>query len=211
MMQVSVSQAKTNLQSWLGLVGVQPNWASSPYADATFSFICAAVVIWILLEFLFKKNVAVSAQQPTTQVTTTPQTVTTISSTNQSGGITAQNVNTLQFGKRQRRITEQWKKDFNAYLKKERKIVLWVIESDPEARILAEEIKTFLISGGFRYDEYRTQPMSGGRGMPEIHDNPKENQMFILIGPNFDTKKPLRVEPGLTVIHESGVAKDDNP
>jgi hypothetical protein len=110
-----------------------------------------------------------------------------VSSSNQSGGITAYRVDNINMEKKQRILTDELKKELLNAVNKDNDIYIHVKINDNEAINFAYQIRDFLKENGIKYKGMTAFGMRGGNSNI-IFD--KENNT-ILIGENLDTDKPL--------------------
>lgn len=114
-----------------------------------------------------------------------------VTSHNQTGGITAgvviDKANIINSGRIQRILDDNIKDGLLNALDKDKEFNIHVRMNDNEALNLAYEIKSFLISNGFKYKGMTAFSMNGGNGSV-IMDKEKNT---IVIGENINTNSPL--------------------
>jgi len=126
MNKIAVNEATSNIQTWLNLIGLHPEWAQSRNIDSTITIIAIIVTIIMLILIFWKKEK--NKDNPSINIT----------SHNQSGRIIAQNVHKFNIGNEQRILNEATKKgllkeikensSFRIVVKMEKIIILNIME-----------------------------------------------------------------------------------
>jgi len=168
---------QSNIASWLKLLGVSQESVGIENIDLALKILLyGALTISVFFMVKTRNDKKTEAQQVVNIDNS-------VKSENQSGGITARNVN---IGNHQRTLNAETKEAILEFLDKSKLIDITVAMNDQEADIFANEIREFLLKNDYKM-EHETmlyKSMSGGRGIPYLGAN--DNGGFITIGPNVD-------------------------
>ncbi|WP_114767257.1 hypothetical protein [Vibrio rhodolitus] len=181
----SPESVKSNINKWLITFNIDPEKLSYTFEQYTYIItLIAYVTIGISLAFIFtslkKRNNGNEQQVQYNQ---------SVTSHNQSGGITAHKV---VLGSQERTLTSELKRELLKALDIQKKVDFSIAMNDQEAEKYAYEIRNFLIAQGYEM-EFRTmqyEAMAGGQGIPYLNTN--GDISIILIGPNVKTSEHIQ-------------------
>lgn len=182
MAQTPAVEAVNNLLSWLELSGLDVRWLSPSMAVG----LVLATVGILFLPTLFTLVAATFRPGAASSVH--------ISSTNQSGGITAQTINV---GAAQRKLDFQIMKQLEKNLPKGKPVRICHKIHDSESEALALELRDFLVSSGFQYAGRQAYSAEGGMGAILIAD--AGEFIELTVEANTTTGRRMRWTPGMAI------------
>ena len=192
MIEIPVNKVKSNIASWLDLLGIQAKWTDIEGIDNLLRYPVYGFIALGLILFFFRKKKIIPTEQ-----NTSPKTIidNSVKSKNQKGGITAHTVN---LEKQDRPLSNELKKSLLSALKAEKSthLSIYCIANDPEAENFARKIITLLKSHDYIISSFTASSMTGGDGSIVIS---KDNEgLFIMIGENIRTDRTLQFISGFS-------------
>lgn len=181
----SPESVKSNISKWLSVLGFSPATLFNGFEQYS-HIIIPITYVTVGMSFTFIVTILLKRKDETVQVTQYDQTVT---SYNQSGGITAHKV---VLGSQKRTLSIELKRELLNVLDNQKKVDFFVAMNDQEAETYACEISNFLISQGYEM-EFKTmqyEAMAGGQGIPYLDTS--GDVSIILIGPNVQTSENIQ-------------------
>ncbi|SUP19582.1 hypothetical protein [Vibrio alginolyticus] len=185
LIQNSPESVKSNISKWLITFNIDPEKLSYTVEQYTYiitpiAYVTIGISLAIIFTSLKKRNNGNVQQVQYNQ---------SVTSHNQSGGITAHKV---VLGSQERTLTSELKRELLKTLDIQKKVDFSIAMNDQEAEKYAYEIRNFLIAEGYEM-EFRTmqyEAMAGGQGIPYLSTN--GDISIILIGPNVKTSEQIQ-------------------